>query len=207
VSDPAEEPPRRRRMSPEERREDLLDAAAVVLVEHGVDALTMEAVGQQAGVSKSLAWNYFSNVGELAAALFDRELGALYDRIGEDIAAATDFEAKVRAAIGAYFDVLEERGAVLGIVQSAVSATSHGQVPRQVNTETFFVTLGGVIREAYDAEWPEAIASGATMAGLVATWGQIWGFADQMLGREDAIDRCARWIVAGLDANHRRRTT
>ena len=53
---------RPRRLSKEARRSQLLDTAGELLLRDGVDALTMEGIGQGAGASKTLGYAYFDNV-------------------------------------------------------------------------------------------------------------------------------------------------
>ena len=47
--------PYARRLSPEARREQLLDAALRVLVRDGFDQVTIEAIAQEAGVTRPVA--------------------------------------------------------------------------------------------------------------------------------------------------------
>ena len=194
----AADEPRRKRMTPDERRTHLLDSAADLLVQQGFDALTMEAVAQQAGVSKSLGWAYFTNLDDLVQALFARELSVLYDRIESAIEAADGFEEKVRAAVRGYFDVVDERGAVLSTVQAAVQATSRGEQPRDERTEQLLVALGGLIRLRYRAAWPVAFAHAGVIASLVSSWGQVYGYG--AMNRQEAEDQCVAWVLAGLEA-------
>lgn len=186
-------------MTPEERRAHLLAAAADLLVDEGLDALTMEAVAQRAGVSKSLGWAYFSNVAELVRALLDRELSAVYGRIEDAIDGAPDFEAKVRAAVTAYFDVVDERGAVLRAVQTAAELVSRGENRRDKRVEQFMLALGRLVRLRYRAGWPRAIAQAGVVARVVNAWGEVYGWGGT--SRADAEAQCVAWVLAGLDAN------
>ena len=77
------EAPRSRRLSKEARRSQLLDTAGELLLRDGVDALTMEGIGQGAEASKTLGYAYFDNVDHVIVALRERELGRLYVRVKE----------------------------------------------------------------------------------------------------------------------------
>jgi AcrR family transcriptional regulator len=57
---------------PRDRRNDLLDAAELVLSRGGPQALTLQAVATEAGVSKGGLLYHFANKGELVAALVER---------------------------------------------------------------------------------------------------------------------------------------
>jgi AcrR family transcriptional regulator len=60
------------RVPPRDRRSDLLDAAERVLTRGGPQALTLQAVASEAGVSKGGLLYHFANKAELIAALVDR---------------------------------------------------------------------------------------------------------------------------------------
>src|SRR6478609_2361556 len=87
------------RLSAPERREHLLDVAAALVVEQGVDALTMEGVASRAGVSKGLGYAYFSNSDDLVVELFEREMTELDRRVAAAavVAGADSLEDRLRA--------------------------------------------------------------------------------------------------------------
>lgn len=113
--------PRAPRLSAPERREHFLDVTAQLVLEHGAEAVTMESVAAAAGVSKGLGYAYFSNRNELLLTLLNRELGELQRRSEEEIHQASDFEGRVRGSIRAWFDVMTERGALIGTLLQAHS--------------------------------------------------------------------------------------
>jgi AcrR family transcriptional regulator len=108
---------KRTRLAAADRREHLLDAAAELVLDQGFLALSMESVAQRAGVSKGLGYAYFENADALALALYDREVGALYQRVEAAVSAAAGFEARIRAGVRAYLDVVGERGALIGALE------------------------------------------------------------------------------------------
>ena len=65
---------RRTRLDPAERRALILDHTAEIIAAEGVTAVSMERIGREAGISKSLVYNYFSNLTELLRELLEREL-------------------------------------------------------------------------------------------------------------------------------------
>src|SRR5205823_7973892 len=69
--------PRPARLPAEERREHFLDVTAELIINDGIDAVTMEGVAAAAGVSKGLGYAYFANRNELLLALLERELQKL----------------------------------------------------------------------------------------------------------------------------------
>ena len=101
-------------MTRAQRREHFLDVAASLVVDSGLESVTMERVASRAGVSKALGYAYFDNSDELLAALFDREMASYDAAIGKAVIGATTFEAKMRATVVAMFDMLAERGQLFG---------------------------------------------------------------------------------------------
>jgi AcrR family transcriptional regulator len=61
------------RLPPAERREQLLDSALALIGERGYGGVSMEAIARQAGVTKPVVYDLFSNLGELLTALLERE--------------------------------------------------------------------------------------------------------------------------------------
>ena len=77
------------RLSREVRRDALLDAALALIGSDGVEAVSMEAVAEGAGVSRPLVYKHFANRGELLAAVYRRELLTLSHELSAEVASAT----------------------------------------------------------------------------------------------------------------------
>jgi AcrR family transcriptional regulator len=105
----------RSRLPAARRRAQLLDAAADLLGRDGVaaEAVTMEAVAAEAGVSKALLYRYFDNADDLLLALAAREMAQVAEQVRAAMERATGFEESIRASLAAWFDVLVERGGVV----------------------------------------------------------------------------------------------
>ncbi len=97
--------PARRRLRAEERRELLLDAAVAVLEEMGVGAVTMEAIAARAGVNKALPYRHFDNARAVLVELYVRFNRDLATRVAGAVAEHDHLEARVQAAVSAFFDV------------------------------------------------------------------------------------------------------
>ena len=61
------------RMAPTERREQLIDAALSVILVHGYEGVTIEAIARAAGVTRPVIYDHFENLGALLQALIGRE--------------------------------------------------------------------------------------------------------------------------------------
>jgi TetR/AcrR family transcriptional regulator, transcriptional repressor for nem operon len=69
-----------RRQPPAARRQAILDAAASLLVAHGLAGTSVDAVAQHAGIAKGTVYLYFASRSDLLAALRSRYAQGLADR-------------------------------------------------------------------------------------------------------------------------------
>lgn len=60
-----------------ERRETILDAVAAIVIDQGIEAVTMHAVGHQSGASTGSIYHFFKDKNDLLQALADRHAVAL----------------------------------------------------------------------------------------------------------------------------------
>lgn len=115
---------KRRRFSPEKRRELILDFTADIVAREGVAALSMDRIGKEAGVSKSLVYNYFPSLTELLRELLDRELRRLRRLQNAEAEKAETFEDLVRGVTHQYLKYIEERGLIIERLQAEPSVSS-----------------------------------------------------------------------------------
>lgn len=80
----------RRRMSAEERREQLLDVALGVVVAEGFYAASIDRVARDAGVTRTLIYRQFGDLGGMVAALVDRETGLAMEGLADALAPLPD---------------------------------------------------------------------------------------------------------------------
>jgi AcrR family transcriptional regulator len=102
----------RRRLTPDDRRHELIDVGAQLFAARPYDAVLMEDVAEQAGVSRALLYRYFSSKRDLFA--------AIYQRAAVDLLAATAVNVgvpmaqQVAAGLDAHIDYfLAHRNTVL----------------------------------------------------------------------------------------------
>jgi AcrR family transcriptional regulator len=158
---------RRTRMTRADRREHFLDVAAELVLEKGVEAVTMEGVAAAAGVSKGLGYAYFDNAGELLVALMQRELSEYEERGAAAMASATDFEGRLRGAVRAWFDMVAERGQLLGTLLQASQVQQALQPHRQENNRRLEEFFGRMAERELGIPRKRAVAAAAIlMAGL-----------------------------------------
>ncbi|HUP84599.1 MAG TPA: helix-turn-helix domain-containing protein [Acidimicrobiales bacterium] len=166
--------PRAARLSANERREHFLDVTAELVISRGVESVTMEAVAAAAGVSKGLGYAYFSNRNELLLSLLNRELGELQRRSTEEIRAASDFEGRIRAGVHAWFDVMAEKGALIGtLLQTQAIAGPLAERRKSYNQELqdFY---GRLAEKEFGIPRRKSVATAAIllagMSGIIERW-------------------------------------
>lgn len=102
-----------------DRREAFLDAAATLVADGDIEAVSMEAVAEQAGVSRPLVYKHFANRTELLEALYQREAQMLHAEMASEVQAATTVDAMFRALIHGALRAQAERGATFAALRAA----------------------------------------------------------------------------------------
>jgi len=154
VSDPARLPryvpatapartPGPARLSRVDRRDALLTTAAAILTDEPVEAVTMEAVAERAGVSRPLVYKHFANRGELLAAVYRREAAVLHDELAAAVRQAKTVTEMFRALIRGALKAQADRGTALAALRGAGGwnhALREEQRQRDQTTVRYFAT-------------------------------------------------------------------
>lgn len=180
------------------RRHELLDAAAALLDDGGVSAVTMESVAAQAGVSRPLVYKHFSNREDLIAELWRRESTYVDREVMQALAGVDDFETIVRTSVETIVDVLQRRGRnfaplIRGQVFSAV--VREEQRERHRRTRAWYTDR--VIAEFGIDKADAEVAIAVYFAGLdsmLADWRAIEGRSD----RHRVVDVYVDLVMGGL---------
>jgi AcrR family transcriptional regulator len=106
------------RLGRQQRRDSLLDAAATIFAELGPSGLTMERLAEVAGVSKALPYRHFDNAEQVRVELIRREIVLLGEHVAVVRSQIDDSEARLRATVATFFDVVAERRGLLQIFAS-----------------------------------------------------------------------------------------
>lgn len=185
-------------MSAEQRREQLLDTAGELLVEGGFDAVTMEAVGQRAGASKTLGYAYFENVNDVLWSLYEREVKNLIPRIRAAVDDASNgFEHRLRAAVHSYFDDVVENGVLLNMLAAGVIA---GQLTPQGPSQydEFHRYFGRLIDDEFGVGKARSLAYAAMLSGIAFGHAAMLSSSRSRRGRIE--NDCIAFFLAGLRA-------
>lgn len=152
-------PKKRTRLTPEKRRELILDRTAEIIAREGVANLSIDQVGREAGISKSLVYNYFTNLNELLKVLLEREMRRLRRSQRDAAEAAETFEDLVRGVTHAYLTYIDERGLIIERLQSEPSV-SETHDPTDFSRNAAVDYLAQLTQDLFDL--PPDIARAAT---------------------------------------------
>jgi AcrR family transcriptional regulator len=149
----------RTRLDPAARRSLILDYTAQIVANEGVAALTMERVGFEAGISKSLVYNYFPNMSVLLSELLERELRRLRRMQTKAAESAETFEELVRGVTKVYLTYIYERGLIIERLQAEPSVSAVHD-PTEYGRDTAVEYLAQILERHFDL--PPEIARAAT---------------------------------------------
>ncbi len=152
------------RLSSDERRERLLDVARLLVVEDGVNVVTMGTVADGAGVTRALVYKHFENKHDLLLSLYRREAKRL-DRMMSDavLEAGPEFVVKLRTLIDLVIDSADENGTFFNLLRNVSNDPAARSDRRNWDRRTvrYFARLA-----AEEYELDEAVAK-AAVAGLL----------------------------------------
>ena len=174
-----------------DRRRRFVDAALRVLAAQGPE-LNMDAVAAEAGVTKPVLYRYFQDKAALIEALDERGTELLFSQLLPAITTDGPGRARVRDAVNAYFEVLDENPNLYWLVSRQPPAEEH----REYIAAALASVIGGYLRLfELDAAAAEPWAHGIT--GLVQSTGEWW-LRRRTLSRERVVEYVTELIWAGL---------
>lgn len=160
----------RQRLNPEERKSLILDHTAAIVAREGVANLTIEGIGREAGISKSLVYAYFPNLTELLRALYQREMRQLRRRQAEAAQNVETMEQMVRSVTHAYLSYIDERGLIIERLQ-AEPTVSENHDPTDYNRDLAVDHLTDFVMRFYRIPCRIARAATDISFGLPASAG------------------------------------
>ncbi len=96
-------------MAASDRRLAILEAARVAFADGGFHQTSLDAVAEQAGVSKALIYEHFDSKRELYLAMLEMHVEELVERVSAAVTAADQPEERMRSGLEAFFAFVEER--------------------------------------------------------------------------------------------------
>jgi AcrR family transcriptional regulator len=162
--EPALEPARLARA---DRRDALLDAAAELVAAGDVEAVSMEAVAERAGVSRTLGYKHFGNRHELLAALYRRESTSVYSELAAEVAAADTLEGTFRALIHGALRAQANRGATFAALRAAGSRTHARREEKRDRDRTTLRYFAAQAVRDIELDQPRARAAVGILLGAI----------------------------------------
>ncbi|MFM5894471.1 MAG: TetR/AcrR family transcriptional regulator [Novosphingobium sp.] len=150
---------RRRRLDPATRRALILDHTAEIVAREGVAQLSVEHIGKEAGISKSLVYAYFPNLTELLRELYQREMKQIRRAQAAAAGSAVTFEDLVRSITHAYLTYMDQRGLLIERLQAEPSV-SEAHDPTEYSRDRAVDYLAEIVAKHFDL--PEDVARAAT---------------------------------------------
>lgn len=114
----------RTRLRPEARREQIVAAAALLFERRDPAEVTFEQIGEAAGVSRALVYNYFGDKGGLLAAVYTRNSADLDLALAQAFRRAGSGQERLRAVIASYLDFATAHAASCRLISWA-EASGH----------------------------------------------------------------------------------
>jgi AcrR family transcriptional regulator len=163
ASTPSETRPRTRapHLGPERRRPLVLDAALKVYLQTGFEGASMDAIAAEAGVTKPVLYDCYSNKRELFAALLRREAERLQQATAASLPAEIDYEHPADTLRGSFTGFFRAVAEAPDSFRATVMAVHDGLDPQ---------VAAGV--EQHRAEQHQRITA------LIASWLQSAGIDD-----------------------------
>jgi AcrR family transcriptional regulator len=186
------------RLPREERRAHFLDIAAEIIVEQGVDALTMEGLAQRAGVSKALGYRYFDNRDDVLIALLHRENARYDERVAEALLEARTFDTRIRAMIDVFLDTVAERAALFAaLMQARLGDGSPFEEERRRRSLEVEAFLAGMVAAETGVDEPTARIAASIF--LTGTLGLIIAWVERGFPRETVVDTYVALAVGAVE--------
>lgn len=164
---------RNRRLEPEVRKSLILDATAKLVAEEGLDAVSMERVGREAGVSKALVYAYYPNRVSLLQELLLREHEHLVERQAVEVRKATGFEDLIRRTTSTYLRYIEERGVHIQRLMSEPSVVAAFKEFDRKDRERVVEFLAKEISSSYKVPRRVAALAAEVSMGMTGAAGDL----------------------------------
>jgi AcrR family transcriptional regulator len=140
----------------------------------GVREVSMEAVAEQAGVSRPLVYKHFANRDELLAAAYRREASTLHAELALEVAAARRVEEMYRALLRGSIRATVERGQILTALRAASGWNRDIRQEQRTRDRATVRAFAAVAARQYGLDRQRATSATAVLLGsldaVLAQW-------------------------------------
>ncbi|MFG1941311.1 TetR/AcrR family transcriptional regulator [Nonomuraea sp. NPDC048826] len=176
----------------DDTRNRLIESALSLLRDEGLDAVTLRAVGEAAGLSRMAPYRHFADKTALLAALAARVISDLSTHIATAVLAHTGHQERLRAFYSSYVEYAETHREEYRLVfSSAFAAGDHPEMETAIDDVMSALSLDMADHGPGTKAAMMALISTAHGLAELATAGH---FAHKAISRQDVIDL----IINGL---------
>jgi TetR/AcrR family transcriptional regulator, cholesterol catabolism regulator len=159
------------------RRADIVLTATGIVVEHGLDALTMPRLAEAMGVAVGGLYRYFPSKDRLLLAMQLESIDRFAAHVDEALEAAGDAEARVRALPRAFLGFVEAEPARYRLLEALIAEPKvlfddQAMVETQERLEPMLARCAGVLDEAVTAG---VLSPGDGWSRLYLLWAALQG--------------------------------
>lgn len=188
----------RLRLSARERRGQLLDVAGKLFAEHGFHGLSMEQLADAAGITKPVLYQHFPSKRGLYLALVHDAVAQLELQIGRALDAGTDNRARVKSAVGAYFDFVEDHRFRL-LSGAAEFADAQVRAAVEEGLERVARTVGILVAADAGVSPPAARLLATAVRGVATEGARRW-VEQGGLDKGEAVELLSQLVWRGLSS-------
>lgn len=185
----------RTRLDPEARREQLIAIAERLVMEGGVHAATMKRIAAEAGISETLAYNYFGSREQLFVELARREFRRIREARQADVQRSRDHYELITRTTRTYLRHIGRRGSLLLTLISNPEVRALLRADRRKEQDDSFHAHADELVSLYGI--PKALALGTTvvLTTMCLRAGKI--IADGRIPVESAERLCLSMMLQG----------
>ena len=188
----------------EERRVAILDSALAVFARHGYRGAAIDDIATTAGVSKALIYEHFPSKRHLHAALIERHVGDLFERLVESAATSEPGEVRLRAGVDAFLGFVEARPDAFRLlfrdaVEPEVAEMLRGLAQQAAREVAGLIATEPREKRGDDAEENEGIEMFATILTGGVQQLALWWHDHPDVPRERLVNRVMEFAWLGLE--------
>jgi AcrR family transcriptional regulator len=195
---PGERAPSRRartRLDPNARRDQLIQIAEQLILQSGVHGATMKRIAAIAGISETLAYNYFGSREQLFVELARREFKRIRDARQLDVERSSDHYELIARTTRTYLRHIGQRGGLLQTLLSSPEVRQLLRAERRQEQSSEFHAHADELVNLYKIPKPLALGTTVVLTTLCLRAGKI--IADGRISVAAAERLCLSMVLQG----------
>ncbi len=185
----------RTRLDPEARREQLIEIAQQLVTDGGAHAVTMKRIAAVAGISETLAYNYFGAREQLFVELARREFRRIREARQADVQRSKDHYERITRMTRTYLRHIGRRGALLQTLISNPEVRALLRSERREEQDNSFHAHAEELVSLYGIPKPLALGTTVVLTTMCLRAGKI--VADGRIPVETAERLCLSMMLQG----------